>query len=127
MRKRTGQFKPTIITLATAFAEQADGGELVIPETFDGMGRDEVQALYDTAVEQFDALYAEYADTMTPEQIETLAALTTGIEALSSEITARDAEAAERAEAAAALASRVEALRSNTDEDGADSDDAADA
>lgn len=128
MRKRIGHFTPTIISLATAYDDQSGAGdELVIPESFEGMEYAALGELYATAQEQFDALYAEYADTMTDEQVATLASLTQGIEALAAELSARDAETAQRTEAAAELASRVQALRAQGTEDGADNADAEDA
>lgn len=119
MRKRTGQFKPTLISLATAYDDQStEPSELVIPESFDGLEYSAVQELLDTATEQFDAMYAE--EDRSAERNAQLSALTDGIEALAAELARRDAEIAERAQEADALAERVAALRSNTETDEAD-------
>lgn len=121
-RNRRFRRRTSIVSLATAYNDQST--ELVIPESFDGMEYAQLTELNATASAQFDALYAEYADTMTDEQIATLSALTSGIEALSAEIADRDTQAADRAAAGAELASRVQALRANTDGDEAPADEA---
>lgn len=129
MRSTARRFMPTISSLATAYDDQSGSGELVIPETFDGLDDAALGALYTEATETFDALMESAGDDMTPEQLEALAALTEGIEALATETAARETARAERAEAAAALAARVhgtaseegEELSADTDEDG-DSD-----
>lgn len=120
MRKRTGRFSPTITTLATAYDDQ--GGELVIPESFDGMETSAIEELHSTAVEQFNALYAEAGSNPTAEQLASLGALTEGIEALAAEVTERNEAAAARAAEADAFAQRVGAFSANTDADADDED-----
>ena len=133
MRTRIRRFTPTIQSLATAYDDQSGADELVIPESFDGMATDAVLSLHDEAVAQFNALYAEVGDAPTAEQIEQLAAVTAGIEALASEIATRNAATAERQAEAAGFAERVQALSADTATDeedatdeGADSEDGGD-
>lgn len=121
MRKRIGHFSPTILSLATAYADQAEGrDELIIPESFDGMEYAAVQALFEEATAVFDSLYGE-ADR-TAEQNAQLAALTEGIERIASELARLDAEAAEREAEAEGYAQRVAALRADTTDDGGDAE-----
>lgn len=116
MRHRIRRFTPTIISLATAYDDQS-GGDLVIPESFDGLEYAAIGEILTNANGQFDALSAEYADTMTDEQVATLGALVEGIEALSTELASRDADKTARAATAAELATRVQSLRTrDTDE-----------
>lgn len=127
MRKPARLFAPTSVSLATAYADQSQGGadndqadELVIPETFDDLDFAAVSDLYARAVEAFDALYAEASEAeggMTTEQIEALSSLTDGIESLAAEMSAREAEHEERTEQAQALANRVHGLSANTDDE----------
>lgn len=116
MRKRIGRFQPTILSLATAYDDQSGNGELVIPETFDGMSTSDIEALFATASEQFNELYATEG-ARSDEDLAALAALTEGIEALSAELQARQEAEAERQAQAEALAARVGALSSNTSND----------
>lgn len=126
---RTRRFMPTLASLATAYDDQSVGaeGELVIPESFEGMDDAAVAALHTEAVEQFNALYSSTAEgTLTTEQIEQLAAMTEGIEALAAEIATRDAANAERAAAAAALAGRVQATAAEPEAEQEEGEEAAD-
>ena len=116
MRHRIRRFTPTIVSLATAYDDQS-GGDLVIPESFDGLEYAAVESILTDANGRFDALSAEYADTMTDEQVATLGALVEGIEALSTELSARDADKSNRAATAAELATRVQALRTRDTEE----------
>lgn len=118
------RFKPSTISLATAYDDQSGSGELVIPETFDGMEYEALTDLYANAVEAFNELYEAVAEDMSVEDETQLAALTEGIEKLAAEISVRDSERAERAERAAELASRVNQLSSDeTEELAAETDD----
>jgi hypothetical protein len=83
-----------------------DQTDFVIPEDLSSLSDEELQALHDTAVGHFDALYADGAN-LSPTDLATLAELTVGIETLLQEIDNRSVASTERAEAAAALAARV--------------------
>lgn len=129
MRHPARLFTPNSVTLATAYADQSQGGdeseELVIPEAFDDLDYSAVSDLYGKAVEAFDALYAEASETeggMTSEQVEALSSLTDGIESLAAEMSRRDEETAERNEKAQALAQRVQGLSAQTDDGEDDAD-----
>lgn len=117
MSSTTRHFTPTITSLATAYDDQSGSGELVIPKTFEGMEYQAVTELYASAVEAFDAIYADAAEDMTEEQEAQLGTLAEGIEALASEIQTRDAAKAERAERAAELAAKVKGFSSDSDEE----------
>lgn len=108
MAKRTrATFRPTLATLATAYADQGTGdAEFVIPENLTELADDAITELHAQAVENFDALYGD-GTGLAPDEFASLSALTDGIDALSGEIATREAAFAERAEAAAALAARV--------------------
>ena len=124
MRKPARLFAPTSVTLATAYADQSQGGadndqteELIIPENLEELEYSAVADLYERAAKAFDELYEEETDGdfgITPEQLETLASLTDSIEALMSELSKREAEVEERTEKAKALADRVHSLSANT-------------
>lgn len=115
MRSIARHFTPTTISLATAYDDQSGPSELVIPESFEGMEYTAVAELFTSATEAFDALYALSTDELSTEQLDQLAKLTDGLEALASEIAKRDAEKSDRADAAAALAARVKGLSADTE------------
>lgn len=102
---RTMKRRPTVATMATLFEDQS-AEELVIPEDLSTLSDEDLAALADRAREAFDAAYGD-GSGLTDEQLEVLASLTDGIEALQAEASAREAAAAERADTAAALAARV--------------------
>lgn len=105
--KRTrAPFRPTLASLATAYADQGGDAEFVIPENLAELADDALAELHAQAVENFDALYGDGAG-LSDADFAALSALTDGIDALNAEIATRETAAAERAEAAAALAARV--------------------
>lgn len=118
---RIHRFTRTTASLATAYEDQTPQEDLVIPESFDGISDADLNVLYSTATEAFDALYSAAGEDMSSEDLDRLAALTDGVEALAAEIAARETARAERAEKAAALAARVRpegALSADTAEAG---------
>ncbi|QDH93266.1 major capsid hexamer protein [Microbacterium phage Cressida] len=128
--KTPRRFRPTIVSLATAYAEQADE-TLEIPADLSTLSADELTALSTRAGEAFDALYADGAADLSTDELATLGALTTGIEALAAEQARRDEEAeTRRTEAAALAARRGQALGIDandlTDENGGDDADESD-
>lgn len=114
MKKNT-----TVFRFLSTFTDHTPE-ELVIPADFSGLDHAQVQELYASTLAEFDAKHADFAATMSAEQVKTLGQLTDGIEALAAELSRRDAEIAERAEAAEALASRVQALRAENAEPAAE-------
>lgn len=80
---------------------------LVIPEDLTELSDHELNELRTSALSAFDAVYGEGDEAPSVEDVETLTALTEGIERLQAEIGTRSEAAAERAEAAAALARQV--------------------
>jgi hypothetical protein len=117
------RFRPSLITLATCYADQADDA-LVVPEDLSTLTDDEVASLAARAGDAFDALYGDGTGTPSDEDYATLAELTTAIEALATEQAARETAATERRDAAAALAARARpTLSTDTDADGAEGDD----
>lgn len=84
----------------------ADSFELVIPEDLSTLGDEELTELHDSAVEAFNALYADGED-LNGEQLTALQAIAEGVETLRGEIEHREGAASERREAAASLAQRV--------------------
>lgn len=117
------------LTFLTAYAEQADevGGEnsLVIPEDLTALSDEELGTLHTDANEAFAALYN--GGQVSPDDLETLAALTDGIEALQTETERREAAAAERSEQAAALAARIQfSTEEPVDPDAGEDDEAED-
>lgn len=127
MGKHRRPFRPTLATLATAYAEQegATGDEFVIPPTEElaALSTDEVTALHARARDNFNALYAD-GSGLSDSDITALGALTDGIEALSAELETRATADQERAAAAAALAARAGVTLSTeeTDAEGDDTD-----
>ena len=101
--------KPSVITLATMYAEQIEEVEVEtfeIPAEFEELTDEELGQLHADAVEQFNAVYGD-GKHLTNDDLETLGALTEGIERISAEISEREAQAAELASQAAELAARV--------------------
>lgn len=109
MRTTARLFKPSIISLATAYDDQSGPSELVIPESLEGMEYAALVSLREQAVETFNTILEGVEGTMSAEENATLASLTDGIEALSAEIATQDSANAERLETASALAARVAA------------------
>lgn len=108
-RVRTrGAFRPSIITLAMAFDEQTggDGDEFVIPENLAELSDEQLAELQTQATENFDALYGD-GTNLTDDEVQALAQLTDGIEAIAGELSTRETAAAERDQRAADLAARV--------------------
>jgi hypothetical protein len=108
--------RATLVSLATAYADQADE-TLDIPEDLTALSDDELAALSTRAGEAFDALYGDGSADFSTEEIATLGSLTAGIEALAAEQASRD-EAAEtrRTEAQALAARRGQALGIDADD-----------
>lgn len=121
MRSTARHFKPTILSLATAYDDQSGSSELVIPENFDDMEYSSLTELRSSAIEAFNALYEGISAGLTDAENQTLAELTEGIEALSAEITKRDTATAERVEAAAELAARVKTASGEGEAEGDES------
>ncbi|QDP45420.1 major capsid hexamer protein [Microbacterium phage PiperSansNom] len=121
------RFRPTLITLATAYADQAEES-LELPEDLSTLSDDDLAALATRADEAFDTIYGDGSASLSDDEHATLAGLTDAIEALAAEQTRREEAGAQRRADADALAARKNAaLSSNTDADGADEDeDAAD-
>jgi len=97
------------------------GSEFVIPAEFAGLDDSALAALHTEAVAHFDALYGD-GQSLTPEDIETLSALTEGIESLAAELASRQESEAERSAAAAELAGRVHTSAADSDTLNSDSD-----
>lgn len=94
----------------TVFADQADDApvetfDLEIPENLSDLSSADLGDLRSKAVDAFQTLYA--GGEFTDEDLATLGTLTEGIEALSTEISAREQAAAERAAKAAEMAAKV--------------------
>ena len=121
----------------TVFADQADDAQvetfdLEIPENLSDLSAADLGDLRSKAVDAFQALYA--GGEFTDEDLATLGTLTEGIEALSTEISARETAAAERAAKAAEMAAKVgadkpadkDAPAEDTDEDDTPAEEKAD-
>ncbi|QHB37157.1 major capsid hexamer protein [Microbacterium phage Terij] len=104
--KTPRRFRPTIASLATAYAEQAADETLDIPADLSALSADDLTALSTRADEAFDALYDGGNATLSTDELATLGALTEGIERLAAEQARRDEEAETRRSEAAALAAR---------------------
>lgn len=108
-------------------ADGASGAvELVIPEDLTTLSDEDLSALHSSAVESFNAVYGDGAG-LSSADVEALAALTEGIEALSAESATRAEAAAARDAAAAALAVRVNPSGADSDGDGDAQEEATDA
>ncbi|WKW87059.1 major capsid hexamer protein [Microbacterium phage Nicole72] len=115
IKRRTSR---SIVTLATAYADQADES-LTIPEDLTTLSDDELAALSTSANEAFDALYGDGSADLSAEDMATLASLTEGIEALAAEEERRETEVADRRAAADALAARRQSALGADDTEGA--------
>lgn len=104
--KTPRRFRPTIASLATAYAEQVADETIDIPADLSSLSADDLNALSTRAGEAFDALYGDGTNDLSTDDLATLGALTTGIEALAAEQERRDTEAESRRTEAAALAAR---------------------
>lgn len=99
----------TVVSMATSYADQSEpqgDAEFVIPEDLASLTDEALATLHEEAVGHFDDTFGD-GTGHTDEDMAVLAALTDGIETLSTEQARREGLAAERAEAAAALAARV--------------------
>lgn len=104
-------FRPTVVSLASAYADQADGAEntddeFVIPEDLEALSSEELSALTDQANTHFATLYGD-GKGLEDEVFLALGALTEGIERLGVESGKRAELAAQREKEAAELAARV--------------------
>lgn len=104
----------------TAFAdqgetEQVETFDLEIPENLSDLSAADLGDLRSKAVDAFQTLYA--GGEFTDEDLATLGTLTEGIEALSTEISARETAAAERAAKAAEMAAKVGADKPATEDE----------
>ena len=91
-----------------AYAD-ASGDETInleFPEDFSAVSDDDLNALHDRAVETFNGLYGDGSD-LTEDDVNVLASLTEGIEAVQAEKSTRHEAAQERASRAAELAAKV--------------------
>lgn len=105
--------------------EQGNPDDLVIPESFEELSDDDLTELHNRAVSTFEGLYGD-GSTLSDDDVNDLASLTEGIEAIKDELGVRDAAKTERAEKAAELASRVRpesTLSSDSDDGNEDEDD----
>ena len=100
------------------YADQGENTEFVIPEDLSALTDEELNTLHSQAVEHFDALFND-GQGLSEDDVAALEALTVGIESLSAEQTARQAQADERSQRAAELAARAhpEAVVEETEED----------
>ncbi|QGJ89439.1 major capsid hexamer protein [Microbacterium phage Smarties] len=120
------RFRPTLISLATAYADQAEES-LELPEDLTTLSDDEIAALTTRADEAFDAIYGDGSEALSDADAATLASLTDAIEALAAESTRREqATEQRRADADSLAARRAAALGADTDTDGADDEGNAD-
>lgn len=104
----------------TVFADQADDApvetfDLEIPENLSDLSAADLGDLRSKAVDAFQTLYA--GGEFTDEDLATLGTLTEGIEALSTEISAREQAAAERAAKASEMAAKVGAGKPATEDE----------
>lgn len=96
----------------TDFADQAKGKgkdaeeSVVIPENLADLSVEELTTLRAKATDAFDTVYAD-GSGFTPDDIQVLSDLTTGIESLQTELAARQEQATELAATAAQLAAKV--------------------
>lgn len=117
------RFSRSIISLATAYAEQTEDDSLVIPEDLSTLSDEELSALATRAGDAFDALYGDGTAEFAADDLTALAGLTEAIETLAAEQADREAAAAERRSAAEALAGRRNAtLAADTAEADVDED-----
>lgn len=106
--------------------EQVETFDLEIPENLSDLSAADLGDLRSKAVDAFQTLYA--GGEFTDEDLATLGTLTEGIEALSTEISARETAAAERAAKAAEMAAKVGADKPVAeDEDDAQAEETAEA
>lgn len=130
------RIRPSLISRATAFAEQADD-MLEIPEDLAPLSDEDLVSLSTRANAAFDDLYGDGSADLSPDDIQDLSTLTLAIEVLATEIETRGAAADARRAEAAELASRRSATLSTEDsadeaedeeseDEAADEDDAAD-
>ncbi|UDL16219.1 major capsid protein [Microbacterium phage Kozie] len=117
------RFRPTLLTLATAYADQAGDETLNIPDDLSTLSDDDLTGLATQAGEAFDALYGDGSTDFSADDLATLSGLTEAIETLAAEQATRD-EAADtrRAEAQALAARRGATLAADSDADAEDSD-----
>ena len=90
--------------LLTTYAD--NDAELVIPEDLSILDDTALAALHEQAISSFDTIYGE-GQNLSADDVSTLSQLTSGIEQILAEQSARNEAAAERSAAAAELAARV--------------------
>lgn len=114
--------RPSLVSLATAYADQSADDTLTIPEDLTALSDEDLAALATRAGEAFDGLYGDGTADLSTDDLATLASLTEGIEALAAEQATRESAAQERRDQAAALAARRQSLASEgtADEDAED-------
>lgn len=117
------RFRPSLITLATAYADQGEES-LEVPEDLTTLSDDELADLQTRASEAFDAIYGDGSASLSDEEYATAASLTDAIEALAAEQTRREEAGAQRRADAEALRGRVSAASGDTQTDGEDDEDA---
>uniref|UniRef100_A0AAU7J7Z8 Major head protein n=2 Tax=unclassified bacterial viruses TaxID=12333 RepID=A0AAU7J7Z8_9VIRU len=118
------RFRPSLITLATAYANQDGETEsLEVPEDLSTLSDEEIADLSTRASEAFDAIYGDGEADLSDEDYATAASLTDAIEALAQESTRREEAAAQRRADAEALRGRVTAASGDTQTDGDDNAD----
>lgn len=102
--------------------EPTEEEALEFPEDLSALSGEDITALRDRAIEAFETMYGDGSE-LSEGDLEALAALTEGIEALSAEQAVREEAAAQRAEQAEALAARVRPeLAAESAEESADED-----
>jgi len=116
------RFRPTLISLATAYADQAED-TLELPEDLSTLSDEDIAALSTRADEAFDAIYGDGTTALSDEELATASGLTDIIETLAAESSRRETAAEQRRADADALAARRQAaLGADTDTDGGDGD-----
>jgi hypothetical protein len=93
-------------SFASLLTEYAAGDEFVIPEDLTSLSDEDLAALQEEAVSNFDALYGD-GSGLSEADVEALSGLTAGIEAINAEVSTRAEATAARETAAAELANRI--------------------
>lgn len=104
-------------------SEEEPSEDFVIPEDLSALTDEELTELHGNAVETFNTLYGD-GEGLSDSDLETLTALTSGIEGLQTEVGTRSEASSARSEQAAALAARVQPEDSTETEDSAELEDA---
>lgn len=116
--------RATLITLATAYADQsAESESLELPEDLSTLSDDEISSFISQADAAFDAIYGDGTADLSSEDNATLGQLTEALESLATEQTRRETEAEQRRADADALAARRQAaVGADADAEGGDAD-----